>query len=1416
MATWDPRANELFLNALEIASPSDRQAYLDKTCGPDAPLRKAVDALLQAHEAAGSILEPKIDAANPPATTGLESPREGAGETIGNYKLLQLIGEGGFGSVFMAEQEKPVRRRVALKIIKLGMDTKQVIARFEAERQALAMMDHPNIAKVLDVGTTDTGRPFFVMELVKGVPITKYCDVNEVSTNDRLELFHAVCLAVQHAHQKGIIHRDLKPSNILVTLRDDKPVPKVIDFGIAKATSGRLTDMTLYTELNQMIGTPQYMSPEQAEMTALDIDTRTDIYSLGAVLYEQLIGTTPLDAQTLRSQSLVDMQRMIREAEPPRPSVKLASLGATGAKIAIQRRTDVTHLGKQLRGDLDWIVLKAMEKDRTRRYDTAQGLALDVRRYLDHEPVLARPPSTGYRVRKFVRKHRVSVTAASLVALALVAGIAGTSVAMVRANRAEQVATEQKNRAVGLLDALKASEGQAERSAAAAIAAKRLADINHARGRITEGNALGASGDWESARSVFAAARTELQGLGLSPKVAEFGLWDSYRNLPPPLAVKSLGNKPVVGVEWLPDGRSAVALAEDGQITIWDVPTGRTLRQFHDKTGLGSSESMALSPDGAHLVTVRNRRAIVIWDVASGAVLNELPQTNSLSHVAFSRDGTRIIAGGAKWAKIIEFPSCTALFEHDASKFISTSKYDFLPLASRDPSLFVRTWYGGVDTWDLQTDKPLATAKGLKLAYGCAAISPDDTFVVLGDSGGALRRWDFHEGKQLEFSSKHESAVKSIVFTAPDRVLSVDAEGWICESDAITRTLLRRVGKDSTRGDHTLSAQPNGRTVLSTEADGTVLLWSLGASREMTSFVFRPRGSDEIPVATAVLPDNRTAVIGVEGLLSFWDLPTAQCLSVQAHEEPWHDKNQAKYIERVFALDNGQILCGSGKGSIQRLYHWDARTFRALPQVVELQDRQRLSALQLSADRRFAIGFDLRGDFHVWDALTLVERPLDQGVLGTSPVELRQQMMHKEVVLALSTPTPGISLQHAKEEMILRLQDPATGEELRQLRHPNDLTAAACSADERWLVVGDQSREATFWDIGSLGDYESFATRLASARTALDANPQDAEALRTLGDWYAFRGEPAWGAECLEAAAGQGAKISRLTLARCHWRLNDFDAAEREFNSALAIEEAPSDYLQRCIGAVQQQSAQASPWRDKVKTAAKAGQPVAALTDLLSVKPYDPELHAALANVLGAHGQFADAAAEFDKALEIRDEVTWIFQRGCLRLYAGDEKEYREDCDQLYESHLRYDSPTHCNQACRLCLLQAGAVADVGEVLAAIDAKIKAGPTDRRYDWDGLNMGMAEYRMGHFDAAIPWLESAGKSSIPPAATITAQLFEAMANFKAGRAGQGKEQLKAAQDRIDAELSKDGKSNVAGFENWPICQIIRREAEALIH
>ncbi len=453
MDSTKPDEASIFDVARRIGEPERRRFYLDESCAGVQGLRARLEALLQVYDEDHGFL----DAVAEKVRAAVDAPvSEGPGAHVGPYKLIEMIGEGGFGVVFLAEQFQPIRRMVALKIIKPGMDTRQVVARFESERQSLALMSHPNIAQIIDGGRTESGRPYFVMELVRGVPITEFCDKDRMDVERRLRLFVTVCHAIQHAHQKGIIHRDIKPSNVMVALCDGMPVVKVIDFGVAKATERTLAEKTLFTAYGQMIGTPAYMSPEQAEMSRLDIDTRSDIYSLGVLLYELLTGTTPIDSARLRTAGYGEVQRLIREEEPPRPSTRLSSLGDEATALAANRGTEPKLLARLLAGDLDWIVMKALEKDRNRRYGTPASLAEDVERYLRRDAILARPPSATYRLTRLAQRHQGAVLAAAAVVAALVTG---TTIAIWQA----YVATRAKHEALAAATA----EGRAKRTAEA-------------------------------------------------------------------------------------------------------------------------------------------------------------------------------------------------------------------------------------------------------------------------------------------------------------------------------------------------------------------------------------------------------------------------------------------------------------------------------------------------------------------------------------------------------------------------------------------------------------------------------------------------------------------------------------------------------------------------------------------------------------------------------------------------------------------------------------------------------------------------------------------------------------------------------------------------------------------------------------
>jgi eukaryotic-like serine/threonine-protein kinase len=653
-------AKEIFFAALEQPTVEARAAFLDGACRNNPVLRPKIDKLLADHFEEDTFLK---TAAVEGLSTVMESTpvTEGPGTQIDRYKLLQRLGEGGFGVVYMAEQKEPVKRRVALKIIKLGMDTRQVVARFEAERQALAMMDHPNIAKVLDAGATATGRPYFVMELVKGVPVTKYCDDNNLTTKERLELFIPVCQAIQHAHQKGIIHRDIKPSNVMITLHDGQPVPKVIDFGIAKATQAELTEKTIFTQYSQFIGTPAYMSPEQAEMSGLDVDTRSDIYSLGVLLYELLVGRTPLDAKALMSGGYDEIRRRIKEEEPPKPSTRVNTMeGSEKTTVARHRKIGPDQLSSELRGDLDWIVLKALEKDRTRRYETANGIALDIQRFLKDEPVSAVAPSKGYLIRKYVRRHRTALALAATIAGLLLSGATLSTWQAVRATRAQRIAEAAKSEALEqkLLAQEKQSEAETERQNAEearqreqalreeAVASERRqrlsayeADMRLAHRYLSENNLAMVKmllDRYDRATNGF----PDVRGLYWRHLHQVTQGDQSSSTLPHDSMVRS--------VSLSSDGGRLASCTLSGRVRLYEVTKSNdvnTTKLLWEHGGgflaYGAEESsVAVSPDG-RLLAAEQQGTLKVWNTATGELSFE--QVHVRAPVMFSPDSTLLV-----------------------------------------------------------------------------------------------------------------------------------------------------------------------------------------------------------------------------------------------------------------------------------------------------------------------------------------------------------------------------------------------------------------------------------------------------------------------------------------------------------------------------------------------------------------------------------------------------------------------------------------------------------------------------------------------------------------------------------------------------------------------------------------------------
>ena len=945
------RNHEELLLALALSKSAGlRAAFLERECGDDAALRQRLETRLGLHPKPAEPAAGDATQVTPTIKLALdEAPDEAVGQTLGRYKLLERIGEGGCGVVYVAEQSQPVRRRVALKVIKLGMDTKMVVARFEAERQALAMMDHPNIARVLDAGSTEVGRPFFVMELVRGIRITDYCDQNNLSTRDRLDLFIKVCQAIQHAHQKGIIHRDIKPSNILVTLHDGVPVPKVIDFGIAKAVEGRLTDATVYTQLHHFIGTPAYMSPEQAEMSGLDIDTRSDIYSLGVLLYELLAGSTPFDGHELMSQGIDHMRKTIRERDPVRPSTRFATMSGEDLTTTARRRSaDTSKLMHELKGDLDWIVMKCLEKDRTRRYETANGLAADLKRHLNNEPVIARPPSTLYRLQKAIRRNKLAFTAGAAVATALLLGIVASSWQSIRAVHARREA-----------EAAQASETVQRRKAESSEQQALAAQANEARLR-------------QQAEAAELAARQRAYGSDMN--VASQALGEN--NLGRALMLlnrqrPSPGQKDLRGWEWRYLWQQT---RSDARTTLWQNPS--------------EIKSLACSADGQWLaIGGLGKDGLTLWDLAARQVSIRLAQNEEDVHLAFSPSAPLLayVSGLQQGNGDINY----GLHVWDARSRRGIADIDLqadgcagLAMAADGQTLVTSTFSGITNyltLWRMPTGQKLATFPTSGTIFGPMATSfattPDLSMAAFGTLDYGFQVLDLHTGRTLWGAPPRSGFYMALAFS-PDGKTLATAEGFN-ESDirlwdvASGKQTGRLIGHGA--WVNSLAFWPDGKTLASSSADQTIRTWDLASLTTLEVL----RGHRFGVWRVALLPDGKTLVSGCkDGTVCLWDTHPSQrrqpVTTVPVKVSNW-----------CFAPDSLSVITLDFHGQVSR---WTVDGLPASEPIMDLGTNFDLvfyNNSQFSQDGTLLANGSLNGTIRVWD---LVHHTLLRQFTNTSDI----------------------------------------------------------------------------------------------------------------------------------------------------------------------------------------------------------------------------------------------------------------------------------------------------------------------------------------------------------------------------------------------------------------------------------------------
>jgi WD40 repeat protein/serine/threonine protein kinase len=997
---------DIFLAALEKA-PGERGAFLDGACGQNRALRARVEELLREEENVGAFLEKPAALAGvgPGGTALIAVVTEKPGDRIGRYKLLQKIGEGGCGIVYMAEQEEPVRRRVALKIIKLGMDTKSVIARFEAERQALAMMDHPNIARVLDAGATETGRPFFVMELVRGIRITEYCDQNHLPAEERLKLFVQVCQAIQHAHHKGIIHRDVKPSNILVTLHDGVAVPKVIDFGIAKATEQRLTDKTLFTEFAAFIGTPAYMSPEQAEMSGLDIDTRSDIYSLGVLLYELLTGKTPFDAETLLRAGLDECRRTIREEEPARPSTRLATMvGEELTTTAQQRRIEAVRLVHLLRGDLDWIVMKSLEKDRGRRYATANDLAQDVQRYLESEPVLARPPSNVYRLQKLIRRHRGAFAATTAIAATLVVAAGISAWQAVLATQAERRAKAAQKQEVHLREQAENERARAEQEKSAASLSEYTANINLAQQSLQDGNygraiqllskhipdGAVASGVatlpadlrgfewrhlWHVSRgdehvqfptqdfpveSVAVSPDGELVAIGGFDRCAVFSMRSRslVRTLP----------KGAVSLAFLRGGKGLLT-ASRGTVRLWDTTS------WAEQIALSNNFApMVLSADGKRLLTTMRegmmREGVRLWDTTTWKEIRLFER--AAGPMAFSPDGKRVVLDSRAGIVVrsvdgegeVVLANSTNVFVRSGpwaahnDQSIAFSPDGKSIVAARnvlsDRGVFI------LSVWDAATGEETGQIPAAQEVEHTGVIaglgfSPDAKILATASMDHSIRLWDFQNRRVIGTLQGHVSEVWALAFSPDGRALVTGGKDgsvklWEThrpqKEDVLTDASIPLAFSRDSRKLAALGRLPRG------EGIGAVVIFNLATSEVEQKIALDVRGV-RFGLSVAVSEDLGTIAQTFHDGVKLWHTDGSEASILKAAD---------RRVDWLEMSPNGREMITGGRDA--RLRWWDVRA------GTNLVIKSELFRMTFSPDSSTVAGFGRGNSVEIWDVAT--------------------------------------------------------------------------------------------------------------------------------------------------------------------------------------------------------------------------------------------------------------------------------------------------------------------------------------------------------------------------------------------------------------------------------------------------------------
>jgi eukaryotic-like serine/threonine-protein kinase len=1062
--------------AVEHRSPQERAAFLEEACAGDADRRARVEALLRAYDAAGNFLQGEPPPHAPVATVAEVPITERPGTVIGPYKLLQVIGEGGMGTVFMAEQTQPVQRRVALKVIKAGMDSRQVIARFEAERQALALMDHVNIARVFEAGATEAGLPYFVMELVHGVPITRYCDDNQLTPRERLELLVPVCSAIQHAHQKGIIHRDIKPSNVLVTLYDGKPVAKVIDFGVAKAIEQKLTEKTLFTQYGTMVGTLEYVSPEQAEMSALGVDTRSDVYSLGVLLYELLTGSTPLSHKRVREAAYPEVVRMIKEEEPQKPSTRLSDSGEALASISAQRRMEPAKLTKLVRGELDWIVMKALEKDRDRRYETASGLAMDVRRYLNDETVQACPPSARYRFCKFARRNKAALVTAAAVAVAVLLALAGLA-------RSNSLIGREKQAAEHALQAETRAKEDLRRDAndhRITLAHRELAADNLGRA---------------------------LRLLDECPEDLREWEWDYLKRLCRFDPVVLPTTSEVHCTAFHPGGEQVAAACADGTVKLFDARSGKVLQTLRGHGAGANVFSVAFRPpDGRYLASAGDDRTVRLWDLSTGhEVFQPRPghvgdYTGMAHAVAFSPDGRHLVAGSDDGlATVWDAADGRAVHRLPEKHEITAVGAAFSP----DGRLLATASWGGVlRIWDARTGQLVRKILAHTDRMSAVVFSPDSRRLATAGFDRTVRIWDAATGERQLTLSGHTGVISGLAFSRDGRRLF--SSGGVVKTVKIWDALTGREVLDL-RGHtlfcHCVAMSRDGLRLASAGGDGTVRIWDATPLKGDEGLESLTCEHDHEVWSVEFSPDGRRIASGTyAGTVRLWDARTGAPLRPLTHPQDFVK------VYRVAFSPGGKRLAAAGisRDQIAAVKVWETATGREvvvekIPERSEaffvtfdptghylLREGPEHTVQVQDAETGKVVGVVGRHKRQIWGMvfspngrhLATASNDETVRVWAWDPARLGQRQEPELKPLSVRVrgfgnrvafSPDGLRLATGGEGNTVKIWDAKTGEERATLRgqHTGDVYAVAFSRDGRWLATAGEDTTVRLWDAKS-------------------------------------------------------------------------------------------------------------------------------------------------------------------------------------------------------------------------------------------------------------------------------------------------------------------------------------------------------------